>query len=163
METATIKRKIEVLTAAADAVSSGTVRYVWKRTYSCNCGIVAQKALDTDWKGLKLRLAGYNPSYATWEWLLGERDKIEQCGITNLPVKTVFAALDDAGFSSSELLKLELLSDAKILREAGLETDSVARVVQAANSARFVTYLRAWVRILQRELKKPRKRKKARQ
>lgn len=142
--------KKEALIKTIYNLENDVYEYNWQNTDKCNCGVLA-----------KTILGGKNPTEC------GLFDHKEAKGVgtfsmkaycltTGEPLSVVFKSLKDAGFTYEELCNLEFLSDRKIADRCGIKVSSFQPEQEASHGQFFVkgyliSYLKAWVSILQEE------------
>lgn len=145
--------KIEALKQTIINVESGKYGYYWGSSDTCNCGVVARTLLGGE--------------YALSNGLLDiERDTSKgvfsgsyYCSTTKIKLPKVFQVLKDAGFSYEELNGLEYLSGEDVCNKLSWGTILVGcggRVksdLKYDNKKNLLSYLRAWVEILEEEAK----------
>lgn len=143
-------KKIEAIEKTIYNLENNVYPYRWTDYESCNCGLLAKTILG----GKSLRVAGFNQSPVS-DKSLSPFCVEAFCITTNLPLPEVFQSLKDAGFSITELLHLENLSDPLICSLAELEISGgvFGRPVCILRSTKeaVIRYLKAWLEILKRD------------
>jgi len=138
-----LERKIEVIEGAIAKLEDPEHNYCWYDGYSCNCGVLAQTALDVSEDDLSKLLESTEHLNG---WRLTIRDAQEKgdvCPATGLPMTEVFSALAKAGFTADELMYLEGLTDPSI-------TGGEARNQKERTSV--IWYMKRWKSLLEGQL-----------
>lgn len=107
--------------------------YDWMKVNSCNCGILAQNICGMDDDTLTA-----NRDIGAWSLV---------CKSTGENMSVVMKKMLSVGLTLQNIIDLEKLSSPEILKEASLNTWGVAM----DNKELVIRYMKAWIRILERE------------
>jgi hypothetical protein len=136
------KASIEILEALRNSARKikDSLAYEWGHMGACNCGFLAQEVTKLTKAEIHRRAL---ERHGDWTEHLND-----YCPINGLPFDDVISELLAFGFDSDDLKHLEKLSDPTILRTIPFE----ARNLQHNNKHDVVTYLTAWIKLLEGEL-----------
>ena len=127
------------LTETAERLDRG-VRYRWAHMGSCNCGHLAQTLTALTPEEIHeraLERAG--------DW---SEQAVEFCPTSRLPIDDVIQTMLDSGLTRQDIGDLEKLSGQAILQTLPPSD----RILDRRCRAHVVRYLRAWARLLERQL-----------
>ena len=129
---------INVLRATAQKLETSNL-YQWGHMGACNCGFLAQE------------ITHLSKSEIHQKAMLGSGDWSEQlndyCPTSGLPMDTLITELLNFGFDADDLRHLEKLSDGRILRMLPPDQRNLKHNLKKD----AVTYLKAWVILLEEE------------
>ena len=115
--------------------------YQWGHMGSCNCGHLAQTVTRLTKAEIHARAM---QRYGDWE-----RQLIDYCPTSGLPIDQTIDEMLTLGFSRSELSHLERLSDPTVRRAIPFERRNALRHNQRDD---VVLYLRTWADLLEQPL-----------
>lgn len=128
---------IKSLELAIDALRNDTIFYHWKRSYSCNAGIVAQTLLGVTRKELAeiseplfRDLPGENMT-----WKKGIK---YNCPITGEAMPEVIKRLEAAGLHRNDIVHLEYLDNPAILANSTIEKIKVPKEIVTGKEMKTV-------------------------
>lgn len=101
---------VELLRETAERLDQGA-RYEWGHMGRCNCGHLVQTLTD-----MSDREISFSVDNQLDEW--SEHAK-SYCAETGSPVEDIFHALAQVGFSHEDVVRLERLSDPRVLKHLG--------------------------------------------
>ena len=123
---------IKGLKTAIFALENDTIFYNWTTQSSCNCGVVAQAILHLPADDIGIL---FDPLHIKFRALTGNKEKsIEHswknsikylCPITGKSGIDILDRLFDAGMSREDVIHLEYLENAVILKRAGIRTTKI--------------------------------------
>lgn len=126
--------KAEALRTAADRIEGGAA-YHWLDVGRCNCGHVAM--VIGNWTDVQVRrLIGCNVSYT---------NTADQCDVTGRSQDEVMSVLLGIGFTTDDLRELEMLSNPRVRRLAGIPDDDWYAF---SRKTPVVAYMRAWADLI---------------
>lgn len=131
--------KLEALKKTLYVLENGLVKYNWTNSLSCNCGILAQCALNINAYDLEKQLYKNLPSgiYGTEKYNTSWASRFTRyCTQTGLPINTVFESLISLGFTKEEIGDFENLGDPSILK---------VDLYDRSNKSFVILYLKAWI------------------
>lgn len=115
--------------------------YQWGHMGSCNCGHLAQTVTKLTKGEIHARAM---QRYGDWE-----RQLIDYCPTSGLPIDTTIDEMLALGFTRTDLTHLERLSDATIRAAIPFERRDALRHNQRDD---VVLYLRTWATLLENQL-----------
>ncbi|GGG54434.1 hypothetical protein [Hymenobacter glacieicola] len=136
-------RTLPVIQALRDTAQrlAAQAPYQWGHMGSCNCGHLAQTITKLTKGEIHARAM---QRYGDWE-----RQLIDYCPTSGLPIDTTIDEMLTLGFSRQDLTHLERLSDSAILSAIPFERRNAMRHNQRDD---VVLYLRTWADLLENEL-----------
>ncbi|WP_139921517.1 hypothetical protein [Hymenobacter sp. DG01] len=136
-------RTLPVIQALRDTAQrlAAQAPYQWGHMGSCNCGHLAQTITKLTKGEIHARAM---QRYGDWE-----RQLIDYCPTSGLPIDTTIDEMLALGFSRQDLTHLERLSDPAILGAIPFERRNAMRHNQRDD---VVLYLRTWADLLEAEL-----------
>lgn len=138
MAKATIKL-MEALLDTATQLEKG-VNYQWGHMGSCNCGHLAQ--VITGLTKERIHLESMN---RTGDW----RDQLrDYCPQSGLPMDVIIDKMTEAGFTTNDLIHLERLSDARVLKK--LPTSATQLNHNSSKDAAL--YMKCWASLMEDEI-----------
>lgn len=150
---------LPALKTAIRALEADIVPYNWSKPHSCNCGVVVQAITGKDKAEVSRMHRGAEdeavkrglvrgedisgaPYSATWRQIAQY-----SCTVTGSPIGKMMTALYDLGLTAEDIVHLEYLNNPAILKEANIKTGTG----YYANQTTLVSYLKAWVRIIEKQ------------
>ncbi len=136
------KASIEIIDALRNSAQKieDSLAYQWGHMGACNCGFLAQEVTKLTKAEIHRRAL---ERHGDWTEHLND-----YCPINGLLFDDVISELLAFGFDSDDLKHLEKLSDPSILRTIPFSE----RNLQHNNKQDVVTYLTAWINLLEGEL-----------
>jgi len=117
-------------------LETGRKHYEYTDCHNCNCGILAQNICHISAWALE---KAFEPCSEIWEGAV-------RCSSTGEPLQKILKQMYSVGLTKKNIQNLEMLSDKKICKEAGI------KVGQRYDDKKYLLmYLSAWLRILERE------------
>jgi len=137
------KSTLSVIQALRDTAQrlATQVPYQWGHMGSCNCGHLAQTITRLAKGEIHARAM---QRYGDWE-----RQLIDYCPTSGLPIDQTIDEMLDLGFTRSDLTHLERLADPTILAAIPFEQRNALRHNQRDD---VVLYLRTWADLLEASL-----------
>ncbi len=132
-------RLIEALRAVANRIESGAP-YMWGHMGSCNCGHLAQE-LTAFTKEEIHRYAMQR--YGDWK-----QQVMDFCPTTGAPLDLIIERMMDFGMTTDDLMRLEDLSDERVLRML----PGGKRQLQRNQKEDVILYMRTLANLLEQEL-----------
>ncbi len=132
-------RLIDALRTVATRIETGAP-YMWGHMGSCNCGHLAQE-LTAFTKEEIHRYALQR--YGDWK-----QQVMDFCPTTGAPLDMIIGRMMDYGMTADDLMRLEDLSDERVLRKL----PGGKRVLQRNKKEDAVSYMRAMAEMLEEEL-----------
>ncbi len=152
----TPKNKLrEALQFAITALKADLFRYDWSSQSSCNCGIVIAAIIDGSSRDSSrvyheaVKQAKDKGDLPSIESCLGYtwRELAQRsCTVTGTPLTEVFQNFEKMGFTIKDVVHLEYMTNAAILKESGINPKEKDYY---KNKENLILYLEAWHRILE--------------
>lgn len=154
MQDKTLVNKLgKAIQIAINALKSDMFPYRWSAASSCNCGVVVTAMLNGSILDTQ---AVFNLAYSqaknigtvtdlkkkTYTW---QQMAQISCSITGEPLTNVFMKFNEMGFSVKDVVHLEYMTNAAILKDSGINTKVEDYYTIKDN---LILYLESWNRIL---------------
>ena len=135
------------------ALENDSVKYDWNEQGSCNCGLVAQAILNIGPDELHEKFHDEWDRHVVQgeETIPSWRNLVHAtCNVTGLSQSDIINSLRAGGLRPEDIVHLEYMENAAILKEAGMKRGFFNRIPKKYHEEQsyLVRYLKAWVRIL---------------
>ncbi|MBX2822398.1 MAG: hypothetical protein KTR29_22070 [Rhodothermaceae bacterium] len=133
------RQLVEALRNSAAGLSAGK-KYEWGHVGRCNCGHLVQHVSGRSSSEI---IKIFGPQLDEWT-----EHANDYCGITGLPVQSLFDDLESIGFYSEDVRNLEYLRDTDVLQRLPEEK----RYLKHNNKEDVVLYMNTMAELLEEEL-----------
>lgn len=137
---------LDALKITINALERNIFKYDWYDPHCCNCGVVVSAMLGKEEGTSEYFRNATIDSGLGLNSLLTWKDVCQvSCTITGKPMTEVFEKLFEFGLQPKDIVHLEYMDNAAILKESDID---MSEFYYATKKENLILYLKAWVRIL---------------